>query len=887
MGYCVSSIAKLIERLPEIEQSRMVASGYGVWVSWKGDLNNAVENTLREYGSLLLAQDDGQSLWFCNTTELFRALARLQIWARVNPMPVLCVAVPLTFLVGYEMEFSVSLSAELDRQDSRVPDDFEVVIHPKLKERVNEVPGLSTATIGNVEGLAPVDWLKLQADQGLDYETVRKWYFIIKPLGKMSDRDSIVGWRDFSSEILTLVQRMGLKYVSDVKEGVIFFPLDNFQLLRTFSHEILKLIRDVKEDPEQEAWPVVMAAVSQEKLQFTADLPKKVGLDWNRLAPDFPHVRFMDGFLLSKWFRINEARYGTDALSLDSWCTIARKEGGALMEHGTMEVILPNVLLSVEGGECFYCGQKNHLPKNCPSRKMAAVHPQVWHLLSKTDIKTFNKGLAALGESVALENFSESILEVMERKDSMESLVARAIYEINVSCQIRTLKLVWRSRSKEWAEGFRQLSPIEGGFVWDSLNDLEAEEYDNSEELLKSAQLKFPRSYQPHSLWGFWYLENGDMNQALFHWQEAERLSYTPLQQGYFSFLQGRLQEVAGSLKEAINTYKRANSFSPTWIDPVYRQAVCMVKMGFTGQAMDLLSDLIRRDANIFNRILLDPELDRGRVQLMSSLWELWAEAREEMQESRDQVETLIKDIARRFNENHEYFEAANEDLARLTRLGETNNYVAFRLLAKGTQKFQSDLDREVKREIQRITANLEYQSDRIRSVQKEAAWFPFPKLLLEFNKDFNFCVDKINWIKTQNLKEADNFRKALTFLEEVEDRIDTLQGRLVTLRIIRDSTLFVLMLGRNFIWLELVSLGLALVAVPSFIYFTQDVQNNWIVDALREQRWEFAKGLVIILSVLCVAFAAIKSALTFDKRKRELFDQLDEEMRGSAPKRY
>ncbi len=557
------------------------------------------------------------------------------------------------------------------------------------------------------------------------------------------------------------------------------------------------------------------------------------------------------------------------------------------MEHGTMEVILPNVLLGVEGTECFYCGQKNHEPKNCPSRKLATIHPQVWHLLAKTDIKSYNKGLSALGEEVSSEDFASTILEIMDRKSNFESLIARALFEINVASQIRMLKLVWRSRSKEWTDGFRQLAPVEGGFVWDALNCIEADDLAAAEELIKSAQLKYPRSYQPHSLWGFWHLESGDLNQAIFHWQEAERMSYTPLQQGYFSYLQARLQEVGGSLKEAINTYKRVNTFSPTWIDPVYRQAVCMVKMGFTGQAMDLLSDLIRRDPHIFNRILLDPELDRGRVQLMRSLWELWAMASEEMDEARTQVETLIHDIGQRFNENHDYFESANEELERLKTLGETNNYVAFRLLSKGALKFKSDLDNEVKREIQRITTNLEYQSDRIRNVQKEAAWFPFPKLLLEFNKDFNFCVDKINWIKTQNLKDADNFRKALVFLEEVEDRIDTLQGRLVTLRIIRDSTLFVLMLGRNFIWLELVSLGLALVAVPALIYFTQDVQGNWVVDTFREQRWEVAKGLVIILSVLSIAFASIKSALTFDKRKRELFDQLDEEIRGSAPKRY
>ncbi len=180
------SIADLISDLPEVSQSRLVASGFGVWVAWKGKLNNAVSNTLREYGALCISQKSEQALWFCNTPEVFRALARLQIWARVNPMPVFCEVIPMTFLMGYDMEYTVSISPELDRQDVRSPQDFEVVIHPKLKERIESQAGLSTLAVGAVEGLSSVEWLGLQADQGLDYETLRKWYFVIKPLA---------GWR--------------------------------------------------------------------------------------------------------------------------------------------------------------------------------------------------------------------------------------------------------------------------------------------------------------------------------------------------------------------------------------------------------------------------------------------------------------------------------------------------------------------------------------------------------------------------------------------------------------------------------------------------------------------------------------------------------------------
>jgi len=885
----VPDIAKLIESLPEVSQSRLVASGYGIWVSWKGDLHNAVSNTFQEYGALCLARQNDQALWFCNTDEVFRAVARLQVWTRVNPTPVFCQLVPLTFLVGYDLEFTVSLSVELDRQSITVPDEFELVVHPKLKEKVNSVQGLSTENVGGIDGLANVEWLKLTADQGLDYESMRKWFFIVKPLGKMSDKESILGWRDFSGEIIELLQRLGLKYISDVKEGALFFPLDNFRLLRSLCTELLGLIKATKEDDTKRYWPIVMAAVLQGPYHFTADLPKKVGLDWNRMTPDFPYVRFMDGFLLSEWFRMNEARYGTEQVSLESWCTISLKEGGEDIGYGTMQVALPNALVAVDGTECFYCGLKNHSPKDCPSKGMAKPQPQIWRQLAKTDIQDFSSGFDEIDADVDAENFTASISQLMDAKNDLKSIMARAVFEINAPSQLRTMKLVWRSRGKDWADGFKQLAPEEGEYIWDAFRAVEDGELERAEDLIKEAQAAYPRSYQPHSLWGFWYMEKGDFNQALFHWQEAERLSYSSLQQGCMAYLQGRLLEVEGNLKDAINLYKHANSQSPTWLEPSYRQAVCMVKMGFTGQAMDLFFDLISRDPNVFNRILVDPELDRGRVQLMNALWEQWIQAEESVESVRIRVNDLSTDITKRFNQDHGYSETANEELERLKQLGKTNNFVAYQLLLRGTDKFEAALDIEVKREIKRINSNLEYLSERVRQIQKEAAWFPFPKLLLEFNKEFNACVDKINWISTQHLTEADNFRKSLKFVEEIEDHIDSLQRRLVTLRIIRDSTLFILMLGRNFIWLELIGLGLLLIGIPSLIYFTRDVQGNYFIDLFNDasKRWEISKGLIIILSILCVAFAAIKSAVTFDKKKRELFEKMDEEYRQRSRKRY
>jgi tetratricopeptide (TPR) repeat protein len=862
----------------------MVSSGFGLWMVWSGTLNTAVTHTLRDYGVLLIKEEPNQALWYSHSPEVFRALARLQVWARLNPMSVFCQVLPVTFLVGYGLEISVSAPTEFARQQVDPPDEFEVWIHPKLKESVASVTGLDLVQAGSVPGLASAGWMRLAADSGLDYESTLSWFFVIKPLGRMGDKESIIGWRDFFSEVQGLLQRMTLKYVTDIKDGFVVIPLDNFRTLRTFCQEMLNLVQAAKAAGKS-YWPCVMVAVPQKGLPFSTDLPRKVNLDWNRLTPEFPHLQYRDAFLLSDAFKVNEIRQAVDQESLESWCNIGLKDGGGAA-HGTPEVVLPRRLVAGGEGECFYCGLKSHKAAACPTRTLSGVDGQVWQRLGLVCIKEFPEGFKALGELLDPAKPAQGIETLLGRGERLEGLLTKAILEINVPSQLRQLELVWRSRGKEWPDGLEVQAPEEGEFIWAALAMLRAGDREQADGLLKQANLKYQRSYQPHSLQGFVAMESGDLNQALFYWQESERHSYTPLQQGYFFYLQGRLLEVKGELKEAVGLFKRAYQTSPRWLDPLYRQAACMVKMGFTGHALDLYFDLIEQDPSMFNRILVDPELDRGRLQILSALWDKWSEAAALVNEAKEQVARYALDIAQRYDEDNEYFGQASAVLERLKKQGEISNYVAFRQIVEGIRDFAARHEAHVGKEIKRINRIVDILFDRLKEIQDEAAWFPFPKLLLEFNRDFNFCVEKIRWIKSQHLKIADNFRRATRFTTKIEERIDTLRSRLVTLRLVRDSTLFVLLLGRNFIWFEIIGLGLALVTLPAFIFLTRGMEHNWLVEAVLTQKWEFQKALILIVSVIALLLASVRSAFTFDRRKRELFERTEEALREERARR-
>ena len=654
-------LSDILAKLPEISQSRMVNSGYGIWVCWADKLNTAIPQTLSDHGGLKLAEDNKQALWFFLSNEAFRAVARLLIWARLNPMPVFIEIIPAMLLVDYRLNISLSIPPELSNQRSHTPTEFEVLVHPSMQQHVNAIPGLSLIEEGEIAGLGSIAWMKFRADQGLDYESTLKWYGVIKPLGNPADRKFIVGWRSFYNEIQTVLQRLGFKYMG--KDEFTVFQVESLRLLRSFCREINLLCKRAKEDKEEgeeestHYWPAVFACVLQQGMNFNEELPKKVNLDWDKLSPDYPHLRYRSAFLLGEGFRLNDVGYGSSQETVDSWCNVSYVgEGGEMEEEGSLDVFMPRKLFTGENAECLYCGMKNHKEAVCPTRQIARWDANVWTLLAKMDIEDINEGFKELEQELDADNMVQSLEERLEGEDT-QSVLTRAVFEINGPSQIRVMKMVWRSRGKDWPEGFAQLSPEGGEYLWSALDIIMTGDLDLAEESLRQASLKYTRSYQPRSLQGIVSLEKSDPDQALFFWQEAERLSYTPLQQGYFLYLQGRLHEVQGEFKEAIELYQKARDISPKWIDPGYRKAVCMVKRGFSEQAVHDFQTLIEKDPNIFNRMLVDPELERGRLHLMGALWRLWLEAETLAKEERKNLEKLTMDVGQWFEDSHDFHE--------------------------------------------------------------------------------------------------------------------------------------------------------------------------------------------------------------------------------------
>ncbi|WP_319759080.1 hypothetical protein [Maridesulfovibrio sp.] len=868
------SISSLLEKLPVVSHSRMVNRGFGVWIVWAGTLEDSIVRSMRDFGGRMMSEESNQAYWFFFSDDVFRVVSRLEIWARLNPMPVYIQVMPATLLVDYNLGLSLKVDGEFANQETSLPTEFDIHIHPKLADWIKAIAGLELEEVRTPTGISKSGWLSLIPDQSLGYDSLQSWYFILIPVGNPSDKDFIKGWRSFFSEVQVMLQKLGIQYItSEVK---VILPIGSFSLLRTFLRELLMLIDRVRTNEQTEEvsyWPSVMALVPQMNMSFNDDILRKVNLDWDKLTPDCPHLRYRDAFLLGDDFAVNEVRFGSDQENVDGWCHVSLKQGVQDSRSSAVSVTISRKVSVGEYEDCFYCGMKNHSPDNCPSRSLSGLDPVVWKQLAAIDGDKFNEGFQSIDLQMQdKEDLVDEFSKILNSSKGYEGVITRALFSINSISQLRTLYMVWRCRGKDWPLGINDQGPEEGELIWSAYEALRNRFYNEAETLIKNAMIRFSRSYQPRALMAFYELENGDPDQALFYWQEAERLCYSPLQQGYFVYLQGRMKEVAGEYGEASDLYRKVHNICPEWLEPQYRRAVCMVKMGFAEQAVTLFQDVIEKDPHYFNRAAIDPELDRGRLTVLQEMGELWAVAESEAKEVASGMDTLSSNIAQWFEEGHEFADEANRFMDRMNKLAKVKNYVAFRQLISGIARLTDEIEKRVEYEIKVINKKLEIYREELLDVQREASWFPFPKLLTEFNSDFNYCADKIYWIKTQQLNAAETFRKTQRYLNRIDDRLKKLRKRLVTLRVVRDSTLFIMLLGRSFVWLEVVFLGLALLCIPLLIYYSNNFHSNFIIDMIIRQKWEFQKGLILILSILALAISAFRAAVVFEKKKRELF---------------
>lgn len=845
------------------------SNGWCLWVTWPGEVSPVLEHTLEYYGGLKVRYVENQALWFFFSMDAFLAAAKLEVWAKFNALSV-CIQIFESILESSsDKRYLVTLPEVLWEQRIAPPVKFDVYVYGNILPHENALSGINlTKSVNAPAGFAKGEWYKPQVDQRLPYKSTQGWYAVLKPVGNEEDSSFQIGWREFYSKIDDILQRNKIRFT--IHETFLMMPLDSLRQLKQWCNDFLHLVRKSKTDEaEGKYWPCVMGIIERKKLSFNNELPKLINLDWNQLMPDYPHLSLRDGVLLGSGFQIHEVRFAYGQHSPESWCNVSIKTD-AEEDAGLLPNLSPTSMVYGEHEYCFYCGHRSHATTDCPSKQLDELMPKIWNSVAAYDLATMKKNIGEINHMID-GNPGEALKHLFSAND-LPGILTKAIYGINGNVQMRSIPTFWKLRGKKYPKALEELTPEDDSPIWGVLRTFQGRDLVTVDKEMQNLQVRLPRDYRVFSLHGYIAMEMGRYDKAEEYWRQAHLLSHPGVMQSWHLFLVARLAEYEGKYYEAIARYDRVLENTPAWLEAEYRKIVCYIKSGFSGRAIPMIYPLITKDPNFFNWLLLDPELERGYIAVLQVLSIYWSDTMNRVQKEAAALQGLAKELHNWFTEESEFLINTTKQVNYLLRLAEMQNFVPFQMVIQGRDKLEREFQVKIVGEVKNYKQTFSKFLHRLEHIRNEAAWFPFPKMLTDFNSNYNSCAANLNWVAHNNMHVAEVFKKAQELAAREDKRLDKLEKRMKFLRIVRDGTLFSLIVTKKFMWMELVGLALILLVFPLVVYYGSKAGLNWVYDIFSEQQWVIQKGAIITVSIVSLSIACIWTVLRFEKFRDNIF---------------
>lgn len=858
-------LSSVLSRLPTNIEVHMSTMGHVVWVCWHDNVAPTVGQILMTYGGMLVVEDDTQAVWFFFTDDVFLALARLMVWGSFHELPAAVELFPGRLQFGRKGDSNLLMDGALQAQKIIVPDNLEVWIHPKSREDKKGLPGITFERHTGRQGMAGVDWATMTVDVRMPYASTQAWFALIHPLGSPLDKNFQDGWDSMFKRLGEMLQQHKMKSIFN--ETFLMISVENLMMLRTFMRDYLQSFSG----EDNLRWPCVCVVADRNNLNFNIDLPKKIGLKWDSLAPDFPYLTYRNAYLLGEGFVVRDLRYSGDQTTVDNWCNVMLADDSIGIK--TLPLLMPSYLTnSTESGVgCVYCGLACHESAQCPTRHAAPSDPTIWEELAEFDLDAINSGFKKIETTLTADGL-DGYNTLLEENDEA-AVVLRAVLDINAMGQLRNVPQHWLYRMRD-PDPNEEPPQKDDSPSWDFLEKLINTEFDDLANLGKKvseSMTRYQRDSRLRMVQAFISLERNDFEHAVAYFKEAATLNASPAMQAWNEFFQARMAEEQGQYTQALEQYSQIQRVMPHWRDIRYRAIVCRVKMGFCEPILEQLTKLIREDATYFNRALIDPALERGRLMILSSLHDLADEAKAAAENDRKRILEMCDRINEWFPSDHPVQLDLGTRLRALNEQAGINSYMMSLRVMAVRPELEKELEEHIAHEVEDLRNRYKYYLDILQEIRDEASWFPFPGALKEFSQEFNESAGIINRAFACNFKEAAAFKRSRADTTQLADLLRSLRKRLKSLRMVRDGTLFGLTFLKTFLWVEAMGLLLCFVTVPVVYFWGDAIHLGWLKRLFGSEPWSIQKVLVLIVSVMAIGLAALRTTLVFDRKREKL----------------
>ncbi|WP_045216219.1 tetratricopeptide repeat protein [Desulfonatronovibrio magnus] len=850
-------LSSLLSQLPQIPHPQLISQGYGVWIIWEHELPDSIPETLRSYGGWQVAQSGRQALWVFNSREVLFACAQIYKWFCQEGIKLSLLVFPVKIFITSGLEHSLVVDDKIYEINVGRLVEFEVWMHVRLKEAALGYYGLKfeapTSSFMPYSG----QWFILKVGESSSFTTELNWLFIVKPAAASSVAGSTKNWEQQKKQLISDAHRDGFSV--DDKGEYLSIEIEGIRQLKSWVILVLSVFQELKPG-KIIACHLVCLELKKNKKTFWS--PDKLGLDWAQASPDTLYIPLKHVFQLGHGFEIVDENISREK-SINAFVGLKIDINLIGDIEQRIDVFMPESLTKGNHDHCFYCGLRLHKLQTCPSRNMFTLD-QVWDQLAKLNLADLSEALEQLGREIESGVNPEEIL----RKTSSVGLIMRAILVINYPAQHRTIRMVWRSRGRDWPEALRQLSNLEENPVWSALENFRMRQIGVAEASAKKIFVRYSRDFQPKNLLGFIALEKENEKEAVTYFDEAIALSYTPLQKAWHTYLKARMKEVQNDLGAAQSLYQDALKAAPGMNEARYRQGVCMVKAGHIDQALAHMGKLIRDDPVYFTHVIIDPELFKGHAHFMSGLHSFWQSSLKESQEAEDFFPKLENKINNWFGSDHPAGRRFLQRLEFLRQFSGIDNYAARIKIIKGVRELSNDISHMIEQEVLRVKKETKALWERLKRIKNKVSWFPLMRIFMgKFNRVYTSCANNLKKAGKTDPGKASGFRQIQEYIKLGAENVAVLEKRIAFITTVGDGLFFVLLMFRSFLWTLVIVLLISAAVIPGVVYLGMRTESEWALTFFSQRIDVFNIGLIVI-SIFSLGWAAVRTVLSFEKKK-------------------
>ena len=499
-----------------------------------------------------------------------------------------------------------------------------------------------------------------------------------------------------------------------------------------------------------------------------------------------------------------------------------------------------------EHAPCFYCGDRRHLPSDCPSKQLPDV----------------TRGMERLGYC-SLEEINDLFLESLNGTCAPESedLARQAFFELKSVFQLRFLRTLWVSNAQSWRKVEADKDEEErGGMIWIGQDCIRVSNLVQAEAVLVNCLENRPGDFHALCAMGFLQVEKGDLPKAKRFFKHALENADSVPRQIFTRFLLGRVHELSGEQRHA-EEYVRKILFAESLChEAMYLDIRYKLGKGSTSEAVRRTRKLVEDNRNYFIAFLIDPELAEFSDKIHPELRNMLDKARTGADRLSKQAAEEIERMQRLLGADDGELKRAVSYHGKVQELLDTDSYFGYldiiyyaSVIVQIGQRSSEQARRKLLRETGRLKERHQAAERYMRGYPHRALLGSLPEELAGVEKG----LEEVRQVIRSNALER--FRDALTRTRELSAVMDRLDQKVRRLENLRRWVRFTVGFSKKAVLMEAAIVVIAILLFPVVGHYL-----SFLIPSLSfspENIWVYQKGVLIIGGFAGLFLAFLMSA--------------------------